>query len=171
MSKKILGFYFFVIGLIILLKLIFQDKIDLFLVSLISANLFSIPLIIVSFVNKKHFLRYFFPGTLTFMTTLFLMILEIFLKGTDLQIVKLWPSLTLISGITLILSYFFSVKKNQAILIPGVFISLISTILLFFAISGWGSFRQFLFFLVPSVLMYLGLYLLMCNKNEEKKDK
>lgn len=167
-NKKVLGLYLIAIGVLFLLNTLFQLKLVYGFLGL--TILLSIHLIVKSVSNKEKNGKYFLSGTNLMILPVFIMVYVFFLKGTEYELLRIWPVIPLASGLSFILYKIIIDKDNTGLYISGVFISSISIVLLFYSFYRFSNFKKFLFILIPCLVVYLGIYLFSDNNTRESKN-
>ncbi len=157
MAKKILGLYVFIFGLSILVKVLFKGLeikyFFLFFVSVLSVHM----IILALFFKRKKFI---IPGIILLLSSLFLFLYYIFFVNV-IQFKNIWPVIGLITSISLVGFYSISTGKNPAIIIPGIFIGILSLILLFITLGLFKiRFMDFLLILISTMFIFVGSYFL-----------
>lgn len=160
-KRKLLGIYLIIFGVIFLVKLIFHEYFSIIHALLVFFLFLSIDLTWRAFKKQKMRI-YIIPGITLFFTSIFFLIYLTFLNDSYYTLKKLWPILGIFPGVGLIIYYFWVHKKNLSIIVPGVFISLLSLVLLLINIGILQfDLKFFLLLLVPCFVILIGLYLLL----------
>ncbi len=105
--------------------------------------------------------RYIIPGMIMSLGGLFFLLLLTILEGRGLE--RYWPAFMMITGLSLI-PYGYRKKgaARTAIIIPALFITVLSLVFLLFSLGTTGiTFRQFVRQWWPLVLIALGLALIV----------
>ncbi len=167
-SKKWLGLYIIFIGLSIFLKIIFGIKFVFFI--LIFFIFISIHLIVIS-ISKEKRKKLIIPGISLILTSTYFLI-NFLLLEKFIPFKKIWPILGFFPSFSLISFYLISKRKNPATIIPGIFIGLLSIILLLIITKILKlEFKTFLLVVISGMLIFIGLYLifnLSLFKNNKK---
>lgn len=171
-KKKVLGLYLLIIGIVVLLKILFVDEFSVVYILLIIVLFASIDMIVRALKNKKKEKSLYIPGLILCLTTVFLSIYLLLLTDTIFTIEKLWPLFGIFSGISLISYYFIFIPKSPSTIVPGIFITIVSIILLasrigFFCVD----FKKFLLLLIPAFIILIGLYFIFDEKIKELKNQ
>ncbi len=160
--SKAVGFYIFYIGLILLLKIIFNEKISIFYAFAIFLLLPCFDCIIWGFTDKKYKVLVI-PGVATLLTLIFLLLYE-FILNKYMPIEKFWPVFGLFPATAFIIYSFVFPRKNPRIIIPAIFIAFISIIMLLFSLNIIKiEFKAFLLFFISISIMSLGIYIIYNN--------
>jgi hypothetical protein len=156
-SRKLLGVYIILLGLSLFFKVIFSDlKIILFVLSLVA--LLSINSIIRIFNNKLN-KKYIVISVFSLLMSLFFIIYILFLEKI-VKIDRLWPIMGFFPALGLIVYYFISEKKNPATIIPGIFIALLSFVLMVITLGLFPliSFEKILLLIISFMIIFIGMY-------------
>jgi len=160
-SKRV-GFYIFYIGLILLLKIIFKEKMQIHYAFAIFLVLPSWDCILLGFINKKYKVL-IIPGVTLFLTLIFLFLYE-FVLNNYISLGKFWPVFGIFPAISFITYSFVFHKKNPRVIIPAIFIAVMSIILLLFSLKIVKmKFKTFLPFFISISIMSLGIYIMYNN--------
>ena len=160
--SRLMGFYIFYIGLILLLKIIFSENIPIHYAFAIFLILPSLDCILLGFTNKKYKLL-IVPGITLLLTLVFLLLYE-FVLYRYIFLKKFWPLFGIFPAISFIIYSSVFHKKNPRVIIPAVFIALISIIFLLFSLSIIKmEFKAFLLFFISISIMSLGIYIIYNN--------
>jgi hypothetical protein len=174
MTKKILGLYIFILGLLILIKVIFINlQIGYFFLFFIFT--ISIHMILIALCTKRK--KFIIPGTILFLFSIFIFFYCIyFINFIDLK--NIWPIIGLIPSISFIFYYIISVKKSLTTIIPGIFICILSLVMLLITLGIFKiKFLDLLLILISSMLIIVGLFFLFNKKsistdnNKNNQDK
>jgi hypothetical protein len=171
-SKKLTGLYVLIIGIAILLKTIFPDINNLYLFFVL-IFIISINFIVVSIRSDKT-KRLIIPGIIFLLFAVF-MFLYFLILYKYCSFKKIWPVLGLFPSAALIVYYLISIAKSPALIVPGIFIGIISIVIL---LKNFGimkiNFLNFTLILISSMLIIIGTYLIfqkkieILNKNRQK---
>jgi hypothetical protein len=168
-SKKLTGLYVLIIGMAILAKTIFPAINNLYLFFIL-LFIISINFIVVSIRNDRT-KRLIIPGVIFLLFAVF-MFLYFLLLYKYCTFIKIWPVLGLFPSIALIIYYVISVSKSPAIIIPGIFIGIISLVIL---MKNFGimkiNFLNFTLILISSMLIIIGLFLIFQKRIEDLNKK
>lgn len=168
-KKQLVGLYIFLIGIIILIKVIFPYlKLHFFLLSIFI--IISINLILLSFHKKEKNKRFIIPGLILLLSSIFFILYSLVIHNY-INFIYIWPVIGFFPSVSLILYYFFSAKKSPHTIIPGIFIGLLSIILLLNTTDIMViDFISFLLILIALMFVVTGLYFLFHDKlNHMKK--
>lgn len=163
-KKKIFGFYMIVIGLVILFKILFPDLINSIYIFFVFLFVASLDFIIRAIKRRGRGRDYFFfiPGMTALLITIFLIFYYAFLYVKGISFLHLWPVLCLSPGLSLIAYYFISKRKSISIIVPGVFITLLSCVLLVFSLGFVQfRFRYFALSFIPIFFILMGIYFIV----------
>ncbi|OHD13327.1 MAG: hypothetical protein A2086_11655 [Spirochaetes bacterium GWD1_27_9] len=178
-TSKIIGFYIFTVGLIILFKLLFLEQFKIIYIALFLLILPAIDFTVRGFRKKKR--RSFLIPGITFLTgCLFFLVYIFFFNPNYGSLIKVWPVIGIFPALGLITYYIFTPKRDPRIIVPAIFFLFLSIVLLFFTTGIINfKFRYFLLLLLPFMVILVGLYLLFNNeiknikknidKNSDKK--
>lgn len=157
-KRQVMGFYVFIIGLSIILKTIFPGfKLIYFFFAFLI--IISIHLIISSLFSTKS-KKLIIPGVTLLLLALFLK-LYFLLLYRFVEFRSIWPVLGLFPAAGLILYYIISSNKNPATIIPGIFISILSIILLLNTTHVFKlKFINFIIIFLAGMFIITGLYLI-----------
>ncbi|MCK4798475.1 MAG: hypothetical protein KAT05_13930 [Spirochaetes bacterium] len=172
-TKKLLGIYIFIIGLSILIKILFPDLEGIYFI-LSFIIIVSINFIIKS-VRLQKSKRFIIPGITLLLSSVFFLFYLLFFKNIY-RFDKIWPILGLFPSISLIFYYIISTRKSPATIIPGLFIGLMSFVLLLITTGIFKiKFTDFLIMLLAGMIIVIGLYLMfdkqITNIKKHIKDK
>jgi hypothetical protein len=161
-KKQIMGFYVLIIGLSIILKTVFPGfKLIYFFFAFLI--IISIHLIIKALSSTKS-KKLIVPGVTLLLLSLFLKSYFLFLYRF-VEFRSIWPILGLFPAIGLILYYIISCNKNPATIIPGIFISILSIILLLITTHVFKlKFINFIIIVLAGMFVITGLYLIFYNE-------
>ncbi len=162
-KKQLVGLYIFLIGIILLIKVIFPSlQLQFFLLSVLI--IISINLILLSFNKKEKNKRFIIPGLILLSTSIFF-ILYFLIIEKYLNLKYIWPIIGFFPSISLIIYYIISNKKSPHTIIPGIFIGFLSIILLLNT-SGLMmiDFISFLLILIALMFIVTGLYFIFHDK-------
>lgn len=164
-TSKIIGIYIFLIGSIILLKILFYDNLDIIFIILLLLLIPSVDLTIRGIYKKRH-RKFIIIGIIILLSVIFLLIYQLFIDKRVISMKQLWPIFGYFPPISMILYYFKSNKyKYPAILVPTFFLIILSTILLLFTCGIINfQFKYFILLSIPLLIILLGLYLIFSNE-------
>jgi hypothetical protein len=159
-KKKILGLFLLIFGITILLMIIFP-RIDINIMVFVA--LMSVMLIVKAFETQGS-KRYIIPGLMFLLISIFLILYYLFFED-EIELKRIWPILGIFPGISLIVYYIMSKTRSLATIIPGIFILLLSLVILMITIGVINiSFRTFLALLVSGMIIITGLYFVFNNE-------
>lgn len=161
MTKKILGLYVFILGIAILIKVIFI-KLQIGYFFLFFMFSISIHMILIALFTKRK--RFIIPGIILFLSSIFIFFYYIyFIKYIDFK--NIWPIIGLIPAISFIFYYIISVKKSLTTIIPGIFICILSLVMLLITLGIFKiNFLDLLLILISSMFIIVGLFFLFNKK-------
>jgi len=159
-KKKILGLFLLIFGITILLMIIFP-RIDINIMVFVA--LMSVMLIVKAFETQGS-KRYIIPGLMFLLISIFLILYYLFFED-EIELKRIWPILGIFPGISLIVYYIMPKTRSLATIIPGIFILLLSLVILMITIGVINiSFRTFLALLVSGMIIITGLYFVFNNE-------
>ncbi len=163
--QKLIGIYIILIGTLFLLKFLLRHTMIYVVIGLIMLP--GIELMIRTIVLKKS-KKLVIPGITLIGTSLLLLLLLVFKKSISLNM--FWPLLGISPALSLIIYYCISSSKNPATIIPGIFILIMSIVLQLFSLNIFNfEFRDFVFLLIPIMIILFGLFLLFYRgKNNDE---
>lgn len=163
-TRKLIGFYILLFGLIILFKIIFLKEFKIIYIILVIIFIISLDFIVRSIIKKRKDLL-LVPGIFFLLSDIFLLAYFILKETIHYDIIYLWPIIGIFAGISLVVYYFRSKEKNAAIIVPGFFFIFLGSILILFTsnILNFG-FKYFLIFLLPGLIILLGVYLIFAKE-------
>lgn len=166
-NRKIIGLYIVIIGFFILLKTLLPDlKIIFFL--LIFFIFFSIHLILQIIISKKRKKLIVTAITLLLTSLFFLLYMVYFKNYYKFEII--WPILGIFPAVGLITYYIISNNKSPSAIIPGIFIVLLSIILLLMTNDLIQiDFISILILLLAGMFIFTGLFLIFKKEIEKIK--
>ncbi len=163
-TRKLIGFYILLFGLITLFKIIFLKEFKVIYIVLLIIFIISLDLSVRGFIKKKR-TPLLVPGIFFLLSSIFFLIYFILKETINFNIINFWPLIGIFAGIALIVYYIKAKNKNVAIIIPGFFLIFLSSILILFTtkILNFG-FKYFLIFLIPGLIILLGIYLIFAKE-------
>ena len=163
-TRKLIGFYVLLFGLIILFKIIFLKEFNIQYIFLMIIFIISLDLTIRGFIKKKR-RKLLIPGTFFLLSSIFFIIYFTLKELINYSIIHWWPIIGIFGGLSLIIYYIKSKEKSEAIIVPGFFLIFLGSILVLFTskILNFG-FRYFLVFLIPGLIILLGIYLIFAKE-------
>lgn len=168
-NKTLLGLYFILFGVLLLIKIIVGEAVNIAYFMLIFSSLIGIQLLLNSLLNKSKNGFLFLWGMNIFCISVFLFVLVI----GKYSFAKLWPLIPIFSGISFILYGVLIDSKNKGVYISGLFITFISLVLFFYSFTNCFDFEKFLLILITGSIIFIGVYLVRSsireNGDREKK--
>lgn len=166
-NRKVVGIYVIIFGIFFLMKSLFPNLEILFFFLVFLAIISLHTTIKIMKIKKKKGLLVL--SNSLFLISLFFLIYIIWLKNY-FSLKLLWPVLGFFPGISLIQYYFSSSNKSPSILIPGLFIILLSFVLLLLANHYIEiDIRTTLMLITSSMFILTGL-ILVFKKNKAHKN-
>jgi hypothetical protein len=158
--SRIIGFYLTIIGLVILFKILFLEQFKILYIVLVLLIIPSIDFIVRALTRKRQKIL-LIPGITVFCTCIFFLLYLIFFESSSVTLNQIWPFLGMFPALGMIFYYIISIRKNSAIIVPGIFLVFLSVILLLFTTNIINfKFTYFLFLMIPFTIIIVGLYLL-----------
>lgn len=163
-TRKLAGFYILLLGLIILFKIIFIKEFKIIYIFLLIIGIISLDFTVRGFIKKKR-IKFLIPGVFFLLSSLFFTIYFILKDLTNYSIIYLWPIIGVFAGVSLVVYYLKSEEKSEAIIVPAFFLIFLGIVLILFTskILNFG-FRYFLIFLIPGLIILLGIYLIFAKE-------
>ncbi|HOV13415.1 MAG TPA: hypothetical protein PK771_03945 [Spirochaetota bacterium] len=163
-NSKIVGFYLLFIGVVALIKILFLKEFKIVYIVLVLLLIPSIDLIIRGVLKKKN-RGLIIPGISFGLTSIFLLIYIPFLDKTFFNILRIWPIFGIFPSLGLIVYYVSSTKKDPKIIVPGIFLGLLSIIFLFYTCGIISfKFRFIILLIIPLLIIFVGLYFIFSNE-------
>lgn len=164
--RQIVGVYFLLIGLLIIFKLIFPDIVSTLLIICLSVLVLSIDITIRAIHSRRTRCRRNLVVGLSFaFASLFSLFVIIFKWNLD----KLWPLYAVCPGLALIIYYCLMNRRSYSVLVPGVFLLIMSGLLLLFTTDIVTLNKKYLFFISLSILFIIGGILLILPHSESSQ--
>ena len=161
--RRIIGTYFVLAGILIALRVIFPEVITLLVAALSILLILSVDFIIRGLKIKKHF--GFVPTGISVALASILGLLIILLNW---NIEKIWPLFGFCASLGFIISFFITDKRKMSLLITGIFLALMSSLILCFTTDFINlNSKYLLFFSVALLLMFSGI-LMICQTENTK---
>lgn len=170
-GKKVLGFYLLIIGVLSFFKVLFYDQLSIGFVMAFLIMVMSIDMVVRSLVVKEQKDRkLFIPGATLLQAVIFFFLYYLLFVNIDMEIDKLWPVLGIFPGLSLILYYFIFQRQSPTVIVPGIFITLLSVVILLINLGIFKfGFKHFLMLLIPIFAIVVGLFLIIGNDRDEER--
>lgn len=157
-NSKMVGFYLLFIGIVALAKILFLHEFKIIYVILILIMIPSVDFIIRGSA-KKRYRGFLIPGITFLLTSLFLFFYLVFIDKNVFGISKIWPIFGIFPAISLVTYYITTPQKEPKIIIPAIFLFLLSVIFLFYTYGVITfKFKFILLLLIPLFIVFVGLY-------------
>jgi hypothetical protein len=167
--KQLIGLYLTIFGLVLVLKILIN--IHIFNIVMLLLIIPGLDLIVRALVKTKN-RSMIIPGVIILLSSLFGLVYNILLLPNGITLVKVWPAIGVIPSISMVMYYIVSPKKSAAVIIPALFIFLLSAIMILFTTSIITmSFEKFILFLIAGMIMLTGFYLLFAKRIHKIQDQ
>ncbi len=170
-NSKIAGIYLLFVGIVVLAKILFLKEFKIIYIILILLVVPSIDFTIRGISRKKK-RGFIIPGITFGLTSIFLLIYLIFFDKISFGIAKIWPIFGLFPSFGLIAYYAADEKKEPRIIIPAIFLGLLSIIFILYTCGVISfKFRYILLLILPMIVIFFGLYFIFNREIEFFKKK
>ena len=160
--RRIIGVYLILAGVLVALNVIFPKIINLFVVVLSVLLILSVDVMIRGFCNRK-----LFGLVATGASVSLASILGILFILCHWNIEKLWPLFGFCAALGFLLAFFVSDKHRMSLLIPSIFLAVMSGLILCFTTDFINlNSKYLLFFSVALLLMLCGI-LMVCQGGKQ----
>jgi len=169
--SKIIGIYLLFIGVVTLLKILFFVELKIIYIVLLLFFTISIDLLVRGIVIKRA-RGFLIPGITFGLTSLFLIIYISFLDNTFFNIKRIWPILGIFPSISLIIYYILTPRRDPKIIIPAIFLGLLSLIFIFYTCGIiFFKFKFVILLMIPFLIIFIGLYFIFGNEISSYRTK
>ena len=162
--RRIIGVYFVLAGVLLALNVMFPQIINLMVV------LLSIVLILSADVMIRGLSRKQFGLIATGASVTLAAILGLIVFLCHWNIEKIWPLFGFCASVGMILAFFTVDKRRMSLLIPGIFLAIMSALILCFTTDFINLNSQYLLFFSIALLLMLSGVLMICQGGQNKAD-
>lgn len=172
-GKKVLGFYVLTIGVLSFFKVLFYEMLSIGYVMAVLLLIMAVDMVVRSLVVKgQKDRKLFIPGATLLQGILFFFLYYLIFAKIGLTFEKLWPVLGVFPGLSLILHYLIFQRKSPTVVVPGIFITLLSIVILLINLDIFKiGFKHFLMLLIPLFAIILGLFLILGKESDDDKSE
>lgn len=156
--RRIIGAYFVLSGLLLALNVMFPEIINTFIVILSILLILSVDVAIHSIGNRK-----LFGLVATSVSVALASILGLLIILLHWNIEKIWPLFGFCASLGMTFSFMVSGKRRMSMLIPGIFLALMSALILCFTTDFINLNSKYLLFFSVALLLMLSGILLICQ--------
>ena len=164
--RRIIGVYLILAGVLVALNVLFPEVINSLVITLSILLILSVDVMIRGLSNSKLFGLVASGASVALAS-----ILGLFFVLLHWNIEKLWPLFGFCASVGMIVSFFTADRHRMSLLIPSIFLAIMSALILCFTMDLINLNSQYLLFFSVALLLMLSGILMICQGGQNKTDK